>query len=240
MNECDKLNSYNALVSANHTESFIAPEKPKTVANTLQTQQQIQKSKAEKEAERVINTGYSSSPEINSRLSATAKKQQTQTTSSSKYSGGTSSGYYNSSYSSNYSSGYNSGYSSYSGYNQTSQGSQYKGNNLDYNSRLASIRNKAKETAAKQKKYEQSRGAGLVNFEGKYSFSIENKKVKHNTSRRNSKVSKMFNKNMAKQAVVAAGVIVLEAALGLAMAEAKSSITGISNEIKKSLNSKVK
>lgn len=238
MNECDKLNSYNALVSANHTESFIATEKPKTVAST--SQQQIQKSKAEKEAERVANTGYSSSPAINSRLASSANKQ---TTSSSKYSGGGASYYnsgYNSGYSSGYSSGYGSGYSSgYGGYS-SSQGSQYRGNNLDYNSRIASIRNKARETAAKQKKYEQSKGAGLVDFDGKYSFSIENKKVRHHNGKRKNQVSKIFNKNMAKQAAVAAGVIILEAALGMAIAEAKSSITGVSNEIKKTLNSKVK
>lgn len=231
MNECDKINSYNALVSANHTESFIAPEKPKTVAHNMT--EQIAKNKVEKEAEKVISTGYSSSPAINSKLNSSQKKQST---SSSSYSGGSTQSYYNSKgYGSGYSNGYGSGYSS--GYGQTSQ---YKGNNLDYNSRISKIRQKAKETASRQKKYEESRGAGLIDFEGRYSFSIEKGKVKHNKGRAKNKVSKMFSKKMAKQAVVAAGVIVLEAALGMAMAEAKSSISGISNEIKKSLNNKVK
>lgn len=221
MNECDKINSYNALVSANHKESFIAPEKPKTIANSVD--EHLQKSKAEKEANKVISSGYSTSPAINTKFATTNTKS---TTSSSSYSGG-SSNYYNSGYSSGYSSG---------GYSQTTQ---YKGNNLDYNTRISKIRQKAKETAEKQRKYEQSRGAGLIDFDGKYSFSIERGKVKHHT-RRNNKVSRVFNKNIAKQVVVAAGVIVLEAALGVAMNEAKSSINSISSEIKKSLTSKSK
>ena len=225
MNECDKINSYNALVSANHKESFIAPEKPKTIANSVE--EKLKKSNAEKEAEMVVATGYSTSPAINSKLSSSASKQST---SSSGYSGGSQGSYYNSGYSGGYSGG---------GYSQGNQSYQYKGNNLDYNSRIAKIRQKAKETADKQRRYEASRGAGLIDFEGKYSFSIENGKVKHSNKRKN-KVSKLFSKDMAKQAVVAAGVIVLEAALGMAMAEAKSNITGISNEIKKSLNNKIK
>ena len=220
MNECDKLNGYNALVSANHKETFIAPVQPKTVANTAQ--EQINKSKASKEAEKVATTGYSSSPQINSRLYSNA---QTQTTNSTSYSGGSPSYYSNP---------YYSGHSQYG----TQNNNQYRGNNLDYNARISKIRQKAKETAAQQKKYEASRGAGLIDFDGKYSFSIEKGKVKHHKGR--NKASKLFNKKMVKQAVVAAGVIVLEAALGLAMAEAKSSITGISNEIKKSISNKVK
>lgn len=221
MNECDKINSYNALVSANHKETFIAPEKPKTISNSVD--EHIQKNIAEKEAEKVITTGYSSSPAINTKLVTSGQKASTP---SSSYSGGTSSSYYNNS------SGYYSG-------SVNSQSYQYKGNNLDYNSRISKIRQKAKETAEKQKKYEQSRGAGLIDFDGKYSFSIERGKVKHSTGKRN-KVSRIFNKNMAKQAVVAAGVIVLEAALGMAMTEAKSSITSISNEIRKSFTNKSK
>lgn len=222
MNECDKINSYNALVSANHKESFIAPEKPKTVANSVD--EHIQKNIAEKEAEKAIVSGYSSSPAINTKFITTETNKSTK---SSTYSGGSSASYYNSGY-------YNSSSSG------SSQNLQYRGNNLDYNSRISKIRQKAKETAERERKYEQSRGAGLIDFEGKYSFSIEKGKVKHHTNNRRNKVSKLFNKGMAKQVVVAASVIVLEAALGMAMTEAKSSITGISNEIKKSFTNKSK
>lgn len=222
MNECDKINSYNALVSANHKESFIAAEKPKTIANSVD--EHVQKSKAEKEANRVISSGYSTSPAINTKLAATSSKSSSST---STYSSG-GSGYYN-----------NSGYTGYGSSSGYSQSNGYKGNNLDYNTRISKIRQKAKETAERQKKYEQSRGAGLIDFEGKYSFSIERGKVKHHT-KRNNKVTKLFSKNMTKQLVVAAGVIVLEAALGLAISEAKSNINSISNEIKKSFTSKAK
>lgn len=211
MNECDKLNSFNNFISANYKEPQLLLDKPKPTENTVKDK--LMKSELNKEAEKVASTGYSSNGYSNRSYSSSS--------SSSSYSGGyKNGGYYSNPY--------------YSGKTTTS----YNGNNLDYQARLSSIQAHAKKEAEARKKFAQSRGIGLTGCDCKYTFTIEGNRVKHTNPYK--RTNKLFTKKMFKQAAVAVGIILAEAALGVVMSEAKEGINSITNEVRSMVNTKTK
>ncbi len=208
MNECDKLNSFNNFISANYKEPQLLLDKPKTVESKVKDK--LMKNELNKEAEKVASSGYSSNGYAN-RSYKTASE-------SSSYSGGYSKS--NSYYSNPY----------YS--NKTT--TQYSGNNLDYQARLSSIQAHARKEAEARKKFAQTKGIGLTGCDCKYSFTIENNRVKHTNPYK--RTNKLFTKKMFKQAAVAVGIILAEAALGVVMSEAKEGINSITNEVRSMVN----
>lgn len=213
MNECDKLNSFNNFISANYTEPQLLLDEPKKVTNTVQ--EKLMKNGASKEAEKVATSGYSSNGYSN------RTSYGKSSSSSSSYSGGYgSSNYYSNTY--------------YSKGNTTS----YTGNNLDYQARLSSIKAHARKEAEARKKFAQTRGVGLTGCDCKYTFTIDNNRVKHASPYK--RTNKLFTKKMFKQAAVAVGIILAEAALGVVMSEAKEGINSITNEVRSMVNQKTK